>query len=142
MSRELKKIRWIHFIKAADKYSPGISDFLIWGQGKGVFIENKFVKIRPSPNSKLLTHPFSSKQVSFLRGMTIVSGCPAWGVIYIASEKTLHCVPSWLLPFEGNWKTKDFFAEHTFPVTDIEKMIQTIFSEENKCLYQQLQEKI
>ena len=79
LSREFKKIRGLRSIKASDKYTPGISDFLLWKGGLGGFLETKFLKAFPRPSSLLLKHPFSTEQVSFLKGMSKIADCAAWG---------------------------------------------------------------
>jgi len=149
LTKEIKKIPRVMVVKASDKYTPGISDFLLWKDGRGAFLETKFVTKLPNLNRLLLRHRFSSKQVGFLKGMTNMGGCPAWGAIAIGDEKTLYCFPSWHIPSEGNWKTEEFLRikssipdpiyDHTkpraFKFTEVCEMIKQLFLEESKPIY-------
>lgn len=145
LTKEIKKIPHVMMIKASDKYTPGISDFLLWRGGKGAFLETKFIAKMPSSNSLLLKHSFSSKQVSFLRAMTNIAGCPAWGAVGVGEDRKIYCIPSWEIPFEGNWKSEEFMKLKsnpqdipippkikTFGFSDISAMIEQLFLEESK----------
>jgi hypothetical protein len=123
LSKEFRTMRNLMCIKTADKYTPGISDFLLWSKGRGAFLETKFIKKIPSTTAKLLRHPFSSKQVSFLKGMTNVAGCPAWGVIGVQLEKKIYAFPSWMIPSEGNWIVEEFLRMKS-------KLDQTLYNDE------------
>lgn len=150
LTAQFKKIKWLKYVKTADKYTPGISDFMLWAQGKGAFLETKLIKKTPKEESLLLKHPFSSKQVSFLRGMTSVAGCPAWGAIGILEEKVICCVPSWMIPMEGNWRTVDFLkmwpqldqilyydekAIKIYPFDHVEELVIDLFKERSKPIF-------
>ena len=147
---QFKTIKWLKFLKTADKYTPGVSDFLLWTQGKGAFLETKFIKKIPKLSSLLLRHPFNSKQVSFLRGMTNVAGCPAWGGIGVLDEQKIYCVPSWMIPMEGNWRVEEFLkmkskldqelynderAIKIYPFSRVEELVIDLFREQSKPIF-------
>lgn len=147
---QFKKIKWLKCVKTADKYTPGISDFMLWAQGKGAFLETKLIKKLPKLSSLLLRHPFSSKQVSFLRGMTSVAGCPAWGAIGVLEEKMIYCATSWMIPIEGNWTTMEFLkmrskldqtlyddekAIKEYPFDRVEELVIDLFREQSKPIF-------
>lgn len=141
LSKQFKRMRNLRALKTADKYSPGISDFLLWKDGKGAFLETKYIKDYPKPNRKLLTHTFSTKQLSFLEEGELRGGCPAWGAIGVGSEKKIYCFPWYLIPSDGNWKTEEFLKQKSRlslyydgmcafqynHFTDIEKMVEELF---------------
>ena len=146
LTKEIKKIPHVMMVKASDKYTPGISDFLLWKDGKGAFLETKFISHIPSTNKNLLKHAFSPKQVSFLRGMTNVAGCPSWGAVAVGEDRKIYCIPSWELPEEGNWKTEEFVKLKsdllgippkikTFGFSEISYMIEQLFLEESKPVF-------
>lgn len=150
LSKQFKAMRGLVHIKTADKYTPGVSDFLLWSGGKGAFLETKFIRKMPRVTANLLKHPFSSKQVSFLKGMTNVAGCPAWGAVGVFEEKRIYCLPSWMIPFEGNWKVVDFLkmkskldeelynderAVKIYTFDQLAEMVIDIFKEESKPIF-------
>ena len=60
LSKELRSLhsKGFHHAKISDKFTAGVSDFLIWGLGKSVVIESKYVKEFPKDTSDLLEHTF------------------------------------------------------------------------------------
>lgn len=97
-----------HAVKIADKYQVGISDFLIWGEGKSVPLESKYIREFPAAGSKLLKHPFTAEQMVFLRQL-YTAGTLGYGSIGVASEKMIYMIPYPLL--QTNWTTQEFL-EH------------------------------
>lgn len=110
----LKKTGFM-YLKTSEKYMAGVSDFLVWKDGIGLAMEVKMAKKRLTNNTaigKLLGHPFSSKQISFLKGFSKIGGGKAWGVIYLPTLKRVYPVRWSEIPDSGNWSTKDFFDNH------------------------------
>lgn len=108
LSKKCKKMKPnTKYLKIADKFTVGISDFLIWRNGKTLAIESKFVKKMPTRGtSKILSHIFKGEQKTFLEDMEL-SGNTAYGVIGIHTE-LLVFIPHILIPESGNWTKEDF----------------------------------
>jgi len=119
----------IHYLKVADKYSLGISDFIIWGDGKNAAVESKFVLIPPGPNVLLLKHPFSGKQITFLESIYL-TGNRSWGLVYINETSLFYLIQYTRIPEKGNWKTGAFFKESfkTFTKSQFKDMINHILT--------------
>ena len=111
ITRKLKAREDLLFLKASEKYVAGVSDFLIWSHGRGMAVETKFIKSPPT-KGKLLSHPFSSKQISFLKNFNKKGGCKAYGLIGVGSQKLLYPVMWYEIPESGNWDAKTFFSWH------------------------------
>jgi hypothetical protein len=110
-SKELKKY-WpqLYHIKASDKFTLGISDFLIWLDGISVALEMKFVMCTPSNKAMILKHNFSGAQVTFLESMSLAK-VRAYGGVYLKETQLFYLIPYKDMPREGNWKTKEFLEK-------------------------------
>jgi len=97
----------IHVVKISDKFTDGLSDFLLFGPSGAVALENKFIKKWPSDNAKLLIHPFTGSQLTFLESIWL-SGNRAYGMVAIDDSKEMFLIPYMNIPSTGNWRTKDF----------------------------------
>jgi hypothetical protein len=113
LSKEFKKRRGLHALKASDKISVGIPDFLLWFKGNAAGLETKFIKEWPSDRAKLLKHAFSGAQQTWLESLEI-SGSHGKGGVYVHCEKLLYIVDYNEIPEGGNWTTRDFRENH-FP---------------------------
>ena len=110
LGKELTKLSpAVNYLKVADKFQIGISDFLIWYRGKTLAAECKFVTQLPKPESNLLKHSFSGAQKTFLESMCL-SGNMAIGIVGIDELQTFYTFPWTDIPPDGNWKTEDFWA--------------------------------
>jgi len=128
----LKKVGYM-YIKTSEKYMAGVSDFLVWRDGIGLALEVKMSRKRmlnKEVKGKLLSHPFSSKQISFLKGFSIIGGGRAWGVICLSDLSRLYPVRWDELPASGNWDAKEFLEKHgnTFvAVHEIEDLMHYMY---------------
>lgn len=113
ISKEFKKRQGLHVLKASDKISVGVPDFLLWFRTKSAGFETKFVKDWGSEKSLLLKHPFSGAQQTWLESLEL-SGNSGYGGVYVHCEKLLYIVHSTEIPDGGNWTTRDFRGEN-FP---------------------------
>ena len=100
-------------IKVSDRFSIGISDFLIFSYGKAMALETKFILAMGSDKSDLLTHPFSGAQMTFLESIGLTTN-QAWGMVTVYEEQKLYCVKYSEIPPTGNWKTGAFKKETIF----------------------------
>jgi hypothetical protein len=109
LSKEFKRFNpKLKCLKVADKFSVGISDFLLWGNGKSRAIESKFVTHLPvRATTKVLSHPFAGAQLTFLEDICL-AGCSGWGLIGIGETKTMHLLMLEDIPKEGNFTKEEF----------------------------------
>ena len=98
-------------IKHSDRFQTGISDFMVYGNGKAMALESKFVKELPGGNTLLLKHPFTGPQLTYLESISL-SGNWAFGIVGIEQTKRIYAIPFSKLPKEGNWKTQIFLEEN------------------------------
>ena len=134
LSRELRKAGpGLYHLKTADRFTVGISDFLIWNMGKTVALETKFVNGIPSEKASLLKHPFSGAQITFLESMAL-SGNAAFGGIYLNELNLFYLIPGGSIPTTGNWKTKDFFKSG-FPIFKLWSEINSLIGVMFGCEY-------
>ena len=107
LSKKLKSMSpHIHYIKASDKFTIGVSDFIIWGGGgNSLVMESKFVKEIPGPNAKLLKHPFSGSQKTFLESVALTKN-QAFGLVGVHSWKEMYLIPQPLV--KCNWTVSEF----------------------------------
>jgi len=112
LSRKLRTLRpKTYHIKIADKYTIGISDFLIWHLGCTIALEMKYIDDYPSEHSKLLTHIFTGSQLTFLEDMELAQNISVGGVC-VNSEKRVYIMSLEDIPPEGNWITREFRSKN------------------------------
>lgn len=145
LSKELK--RWrpeVYTMKAADKFRTGVSDFILWGWGRSVALETKFIKEWPSERGKLLKHPFTGPQLTFFRNIQ-GTGCHAFGLIAVKEERKMFAISAGHIPESGNWKTKDFLDCSPVCVTldwkSIESLLAYLFSHESSPFHKAYSER-
>jgi len=129
LKRLEKKPNFTLYIKPADKFREGISDFLIFRSGKTLALETKFVGDWPSDKALLLKHEFSGAQQTFLESM-VLSGNLAFGLVAVDSEKKMFLIPQHGIPESGNWNT-GYFKENMgvmFRYDGLESMIEMLMS--------------
>lgn len=118
----------LKYIKIADKFTIGISDFLMWRYGKSCAIESKFIKEWPKRmTSKVLSHPFKGTQISFLKEMDM-AGCNSFGLIGVECEKKMYLIPHRWISEGGNFR-HDLFLEsnfQSFDFKDIEGLLEKV----------------
>ena len=109
LSKEFSRLTpMLKYLKASDRFAIGVSDFLLWYKGRSRGLECKFVKEIKSQNRKILEHPFSGAQVTFLEGL-VLSGSDGFGLVGIKSLKKMYLLDVSVLIQGTNWKAKDFF---------------------------------
>lgn len=130
ISKELKKLErpgpdFTFYLKAADKFRSGVSDFIIWRRSLTIAIESKFAKV--VGNGLLLSHNFSGAQITFLESMAL-AGNEAYGLVGVGEEKAMYLVPYNQIPREGNWQAKEFFGKgfYSFSFGSVEPMLDHI----------------
>lgn len=97
----------VHYLKASDKFTVGVSDFIVWRRGRSAGIESKFIRDWPSDRSLLLKHPFTGAQQTFLESVALTCNSGI-GIIGIGSEKRFFVIDYMNIPKSGNWKTEEF----------------------------------
>jgi penicillin-binding protein-related factor A (putative recombinase) len=107
-----KKLRVLHnhgyyHTKISDRFSAGVSDFLIWGRGRSAALEVKFVKNWPSDAAALLDHTFTGPQLTFMESIELTKN-PAFGLVAVEEARSFFLIPYNALPESGNWATGDF----------------------------------
>lgn len=106
LSKQLRKAG-IFAIKVADKFTIGISDFLILHNSRTLAMECKFISDWPSDKARLLKHPFSGEQLTFMESVRL-AGHMAVGLIAVKEAGRMFLVESRLIPHSGNWVSGDF----------------------------------
>ena len=125
LSKQFKKLAPdVHYLKASDRFAVGVSDFLVFGKGKTLAIESKFVNTVPGDNVRLLNHEFTGPQLTFLESMEL-AGCRALGLVGIKEFGRMYLIERRFL--KNNWKVREFlellpeFAEYEFK--EVPKML-------------------
>jgi len=126
LSKEFsKRSPELHYLKASDKFTAGVSDFLLWHAGRSAALECKFVSTWPSDKANLLKHTFTGAQKTFLESITLAHGRGV-GLVAVGSEKMFYVFREAHIPTNGNWKTGDFRAcrYHAYPFKSIDDFVR------------------
>jgi hypothetical protein len=86
LGKELRKSKLFSVIKSSDKFKAGIPDFFVFGPGKTLHLECKFIAELPKKGvSKVLKHKISPSQINH---MVKVASMPAqaWGILVGVKE--------------------------------------------------------
>lgn len=120
----------VHYYKASDKFTVGVSDYIIWGWGQSAVLESKFVAEWPGPNRELLKHEFKGAQTTFLESVALTKN-RAWGCIGIGEEKKIYVFSHLQIPPGGNWKTSQFqyMQYKSFGFKDVDLLARWLFEE-------------
>jgi len=109
-----KELRTLHskgyfHLKASDKFTVGVADFIVWGKGNSSVMEVKYIKSLPKPGCKLLDHTFTGPQVTFLESIGL-SGNAAYGLVAVGDKEDgkLYLIMWKDMPESGNWEVSDF----------------------------------
>lgn len=113
-------------IKASDRFHIGISDWLIYHDGKAVAVESKFIKKIPK-SGKLLGHTITGPQITFLKTMEL-AGTQGFVIIGVGDRSQIAVIPTELLPKEGNYNVKEFHTDYWYYFSEIESMLNFMFS--------------
>ena len=116
ISKALKKRAPSLFsFKAADKYTAGMPDFLVWHLGVSYALEVKYVKSLPAkPLALVLNHAFSPKQLAKMSQMQS-AGVRCYGAVGV-KDQGLYLIPLNKIPPSGNWRAKEWLPEATLHV--------------------------
>ena len=123
------------YMKTSDKYNVGVPDFFLWAYGTCRGLESKFIKKLPeNADSKLLEHPFSPTQLTFLHKIegTFNHG---FGVIGCDANKIMYVIRSPFIPSNGNMTRQelqdliDMGKVTLFEFEDIEAFFDHLFLE-------------
>ena len=131
LSKHLRKMTpEVHYIKASDKFTVGISDFLLWHKGTCAAVESKYVREWPRPSANLLKHAFTGPQVTFLESVALTKN-KAYGLIGVGEEQKMYLVNWVQIPPSGNWTTRQFIEMQftTFAIKDVDGLVRWIFNE-------------
>ncbi len=103
LSKELKKLKpAVYAQKMSDRFAVGVSDFLLFHNGRATVFETKFVRELPKRNGKVLSHAFDGKQLTYFKSISN-TGNSAFGVVGVGEEKTAYVIPFYNIPESGNW---------------------------------------
>ena len=119
----------LYALKVADKFSIGISDFLLFYVGTCIGMEVKLIKDWPiRKTTKIMTHPFAGGQRTFLESIKLTRN-DGFGLVGVDSERRMYCIPMLKIPESGNWTHQDFVAEgfKSFDFDEIEQLINYMF---------------
>lgn len=119
----------IYHTKVSDKFTAGISDFLLWGKSLSAAAETKLVKtLDLRPDTILLKHPFSGAQLTFLESIWL-TGNPAWGIVGVVDSRSIYVIEGMHIPKNGNWLVSEFKNQpykKRFEWDDIDGLLDTL----------------
>jgi len=113
-------------IKASDRFHIGISDWLIYHDGKAIAVESKFIKKKPK-SGKLLGHTITGPQITFLKTMEL-AGTRGFVIIGIDEICQIAVIPSDKIPKDGNYNVKEFHTDYWYYFSEIESMLNFMFN--------------
>lgn len=132
LGKELTKLSCNNtfYTKVADKFRTGVSDFIIWSCETSLAMESKFIKTFPTDKSKLLKHPFSGQQITYMESVDL-TGNFGFGLVGVYDIKKMYTVHYKSIPEEGNWNTgifKEGIGNHIkeWDFKDVELMLNNI----------------
>lgn len=132
LAKEFRKLTPdLKCLKASDKFSIGVSDFLLWYRSKSVAMECKFIKAFPKkPTTDVLSHKFEGPQYSFLQQISM-TGSHSYGLVGVASEKKMYLIPIYSLHKDGNYTLAEFMHQNfkAFAFDDVDGLIKRLFLE-------------
>ena len=109
LSKALRELQpQTYTLKMAEKYHIGIADFQMTRAGRNVTFESKLLRDPLGHRAtKLLKHPFTGPQLTYLRGQWR-AGAKCFGVIGVDFTKVIHVIPLDELPSDGNWSPHEW----------------------------------
>jgi penicillin-binding protein-related factor A (putative recombinase) len=129
MSPELKSV------KTSDRMSLGISDFMLYKNGKSAALEVKFVKELPAKDtSKILKHKFEGAQITYLEDIAL-TGNGAFGLVGILPERRMYLIDMKKMPKENRTEYYDFTLSELkkmagvfhYEFSEVQDLIEDIF---------------
>ena len=117
-------------VKIADKVKTGISDFLIFHDGRAVAAECKLMAALPDGKRRALKHAVSGPQQTFLKSMAL-AGIPGYVFIACTADRTITIVPGRAVPASGNWTKEEILEARisfgVYPYMDIPVLVKDLF---------------
>ena len=131
LSKNLKRYSPdVHTVKISDKFTVGISDFMVFCSGKTLALETKFEKSFPQrKTSQVLSHPFSGAQLTFLESM-FLTGNMGYGMVAIEETQKMYIFPFAAIPVSGNFTKEEFESRFVaeIPLNDMERFLLFFFN--------------
>lgn len=129
LSKRLKRLRpVVHAYKVCDRFTEGVSDFIIWIKSTSIGVESKFVSKLPKNDGLVLAkHPFTGPQITFLDNL-LLTGNKGVGLVGIEERGLMYIIPSEVIPPSGNWKLSYFDSMNfkSVPILDVDSLLQEI----------------
>lgn len=117
-------------LKIADKVKTGISDFLLFHDGRAVALECKHIKELPPGRRQALRHAVSGPQRTFLTSMSL-AGVPGFVLIACEADRTMTIVPAASVPESGNWTREEILEARNvygvFAYMEAARMVKELF---------------
>lgn len=118
----------IFHLKASDKFTAGVSDFLLWGNGYSCGLETKFTDtIDRKANTLVLEHTFTGAQQTYLESMRI-AGSGNYGLVAVKDISAMFLINGVQIPESGNWTAQEFAeqSKKMFHFGDIDGLLAEI----------------
>lgn len=117
-------------VKISDKVKAGISDFLIFHEGRAIAIESKHVQKWPPGKGNALKHPVSGPQQTFLKGMSL-AGVPGFVMVACAVDRVVTMIPAEFVPESGNWNREELLEARklygSYGYMEIPRLVEDLF---------------
>jgi hypothetical protein len=90
-------------IKVSDRFTAGVSDFILWHEGRSTVLEAKFIKCFGKNGRPTLDHPFSAAQMNFMKNVNHTAN-GSYGVVGVGDERVMYLLNFSLMSecVEGN----------------------------------------
>lgn len=95
LSKNFRKMyKRVKYTKVSDRFTPGVSDFLVWfSGGNSAALECKYVQsLGDEDKPALQKHPFTPAQINFLRDIAS-TGNVASGLIFVNDIRKMFLIP-------------------------------------------------
>lgn len=113
LTKEFKRYRPnFYAVKISDKYKSGLSDFVIFCNGKSLALECKNI-LTTEGTGMLLKHPFSPEQRNFFRNVS-GTGNLAFGLLGVDDENRMYLIPPSAITENGNVTRERLRGCHPF----------------------------
>lgn len=101
-------------IKLSDRFRFGVSDWLIFHDGKGIAVESKAIKNLPKTmRGKALKHPVTGPQMTFFESMRL-AGIKGYVIVAILDHRSITAVPYPCVPKHGNFPIEAIYEAEWF----------------------------
>lgn len=117
-------------LKISDKLKTGISDFILFYEGRALAIESKHIQEWPPGKGRALKHPVSGPQQTFLKGMGL-AGVPGYVMVACAVDRVITVIPAEFVPPSGNWTKEELFEARrlygAYGYMEIPRLVSDLF---------------